>query len=341
METAVNCSFTNKDLVSPQQVKWCPGCGDYVILNAVQSALPQLGVKREDIVFISGIGCSSRFPYYMNTYGFHTIHGRASAIATGVKLANPELSVWQITGDGDALAIGGNHFIHLLRRNVDINILLFNNRIYGLTKGQFSPTSLKGTVSKSSPQGTIEDPFTPGELALGAGCNFYARATDSNPKFLSELFVKAAKHSGTSLIEILQNCVIFNDGAYDAITAKENREETQLILEHGKPMLFGKEKNKGIRLNGLKPEVVEIGKDGIELKDILVHDATCSDKTMHNILVNFSLPEFPVALGIIRDVAKPTYEENMLEQISFARENSRYGNLKDFLSKGDTWEIKN
>ena len=241
--------LTKKDFTSDQLVKWCPGCGDYAILRAMQNALPTLGKKREDYVFVSGIGCSSRFPYYMNTYGFHSIHGRAPAFATGIKMANPNLSVWQITGDGDGFSIGGNHLIHLLRRNIDINVLLFNNEIYGLTKGQYSPTSRCGTITKSSPQGSLENPFSPGELAIGARGTYFARVTDTSPKYMTEIFIDAENHRGTSFIEILQNCVIFNDGIFSPITSKETRKDAQLILEHGKPMIFGKEGNKGIRLN--------------------------------------------------------------------------------------------
>lgn len=334
------CSLTKADFVSDQAVKWCPGCGDYSILNAVQTALPQIGKKREDIVFISGIGCSSRFPYYMSAYGFHTIHGRAAAIASGVKLANPDLSVWEITGDGDALAIGGNHLIHLLRRNIDLNILLFNNKIYGLTKGQFSPTSDEGSVTKSSPQGTIEEPFLPGELAIGAKANFYARITDSSPKYMAEVFIEAELHKGTSLVEILQNCVIFNDGVHEAISSKELREENQLVLQHGKPMLYGKEKKKGIRLNGLKLESVTIGENGITENDILIHDASNPDPTLHLMLVRMSLPELPVAIGVIRNVNAGTYEVKMNKQIDFAKSKNKYASVNDFFKSGDVWEVK-
>ena len=258
METAER-KYTFKDFSSDQEVRWCPGCDDYVILRAMQKALPELGVKKEDVVFISGIGCSSRFPYYMDTYGMHSIHGRAPAIASGVKLANPDLSVWVITGDGDAMAIGGNHFIHLLRRNLDINIVLFNNEIYGLTKGQFSPTSTVGQKTKSSPYGNIQPPFQPGELAIGAQARFFARVGGNTPKEMTEVFIQAAKFKGTSLIEVLQNCPIFNNGAFAKYTDKAVRADKQLFVEHGKPMIFGKERDKGLVLNGLKLEVVTIG----------------------------------------------------------------------------------
>lgn len=339
MENSV-CSLKRSDLVSDQAVKWCPGCGDYAVLNAVQTALPKLGIPKEDFVFVSGIGCSSRFPYYIDTYGFHTIHGRATAVASGVKLANPELSVWVITGDGDAMAIGGNHLIHLLRRNLDINIILFNNKIYGLTKGQFSPTTDAGSVTKSSPQGTIEEPFLPGELAIGAKCTFFARVSDSSPKFMADIFAEAAAHEGTALIEVLQNCVIFNDGVHDAITAKETRDDRQLILEHGKPMLFGKDRNKGIRLNGFKPEIVTIGENGITESDILIHDAHTSDPVLHLLLSRLAFPEFPVAMGVIRNTRTAVYENEMNKRLKAAAETSRYENLDAFFAAGDVWEVK-
>lgn len=331
------CVLSKKDFVSDQSVKWCPGCGDYAILNAVQNTLPKLNKKKEDIVFISGIGCSSRFPYYMSTYGFHTIHGRASAIATGVKLANPNLSVWEVTGDGDALAIGGNHFIHLIRRNIDINVLLFNNRIYGLTKGQSSPTTELGLVTKSSPHGTIERPFSPGELAVGAGASFFARVSDAVPAQMAEVFLIAAKHKGTSLIEILQNCVIFNDGIHNQVTAKENRDENQIYLEHGKPMLFGKNKNKGIALNGLNLEVINLDENGIDR--VLIHNAHQKDPTLHNLLIRMGLPEFPIAMGVIRDVTSDTFDNSFSEQIHKEKTKSKLTNLNDFLLSGEVWKI--
>jgi 2-oxoglutarate ferredoxin oxidoreductase subunit beta len=329
--------YSVKDFASDQEVRWCPGCGDYAILKAVQKAMPEIGAEKEDIVFVSGIGCSSRFPYYMNTYGFHSIHGRAPAIATGVKLANPKLSVWQITGDGDALAIGGNHFIHALRRNVDINILLFNNRIYGLTKGQFSPTTALGFKTKSSPQGSIDNPFNPGELALGARAQFFARIEDINPKGMTEVFIEAAKHKGTSLIEILQNCVIFNDKVYSEWTAKEVKDESFLRVEHGKPMIFGKDRNKGIVQRGFKLEVVEIGKDGITENDLVVHDAHEPDITLHMMLVNLQMP---MVTGVIRAVESETFEERMRLQVQHVRETTQFKTVDDLLSSGETWEIK-
>ena len=332
--------LTNKDFTSDQEVRWCPGCGDYAILRAMQKALPALEKKKEDFVFISGIGCSSRFPYYMNTYGFHTIHGRAPAFATGVKLANPKLSVWQITGDGDALAIGGNHFIHALRRNIDINILLFNNEIYGLTKGQFSPTSQKGIKTKSSPHGTTDEPFSPSDLAIGAQGSFFARVVDTNPKLMQKIFIEAEEHRGTSLIEILQNCVIFNDKTFAAITGKEVKQNAQLILEDGKPMLFGAEMNKGIILNGFKLEAVTVGENNVTEKDILVHDAKEQDPTLHAMLARMRPPEFPAALGIIRAVRRSTFDEGLLNQLEYEKENAKFKTVDELLKSGETWEVE-
>ena len=332
--------LTNKDFTSDQEVRWCPGCGDYAILTSMQKALPNLKRKKEDFVFISGIGCSSRFPYYMNTYGFHSIHGRAPAIATGMKLANPNLSVWQITGDGDALAIGGNHFIHALRRNIDINILLFNNEIYGLTKGQFSPTSKKGIKTKSNPHGTTDEPFSPSDLAIGAQCSFFARVADTNPKLMQKIFIESEEHRGTSLIEILQNCVIFNDKTFASITAKEVKQDAQLFLEHGKPMLFGAEMNKGIVLNGFKLEVVTVGENEVTEEDILIHDAKEVDPTLHSMLARMRPPEFPAVLGIIRAVSRQTFDEGLLSQLKYEEENAKFKTVDELLRSGETWEIE-
>ncbi|MCO6500984.1 MAG: 2-oxoacid:ferredoxin oxidoreductase subunit beta [Vicingus serpentipes] len=340
MEHLVKEELTAKDFETDQDVRWCPGCGDYAILKAVQKTLPEIGKEKEDIVFISGIGCSSRFPYYMNTYGFHTIHGRAPAIATGVKLANPNLSVWQVTGDGDALAIGGNHFIHALRRNIDINILLFNNEIYGLTKGQFSPTSQTGIKTKSSPQGTVDRSFNPGNLALGAQANFFARVIDIEPKKMVDVMIAAEKHKGTSLIEILQNCIIFNDKVFAGVTAKDVKLDRQLWLEHGKPMIFGAEENKGLVLNGLKLEIVTIGENGVTEADILVHDAYEQDKTLHNLLITMSAPEFPVAFGVIRSVEDNSFDENIWNQIKEEKANAKYSSVDELMNSGVTWEIE-
>lgn len=331
--------LTYKDFSSSQEVRWCPGCDDYVILRAVQMAMPEIGAKKEDIVFVSGIGCSSRFPYYMNTYGFHSIHGRAPALATGLKLANPDLHVWQITGDGDALAIGGNHFIHQLRRNVDINVLLFNNEIYGLTKGQFSPTSNLSLKTKSSPHGNLHKPFNIGDLVLGAGGTFFARAPGGNPKYMKQLFIDSSKHKGTSMIEIFQNCVIFNDGVFDDFLNKKVGDDTLLFLEHGKPMIFGKELNKGIVVDGLKLKVVTIGENGVELDDILVHDAYCNETIVHHMLVQMSYPDFPVAMGIIRQVSELTFEDRVSHVISQIKAKSKFTCVDDLLYSGETWKI--
>jgi len=336
METAVK-KYTFRDFASDQEVRWCPGCDDYVILRSMQKALPEMGVKREDVVFISGIGCSSRFPYYMNTYGMHSIHGRAPAIASGVKLANPELSVWVITGDGDSMAIGGNHFIHVLRRNLDLNIILFNNEIYGLTKGQFSPTSLVGQKTKSSPYGNTQPPFSPGELAIGAQARFFARIGGNTPKEMTDLFIQAEKFKGTSLIEVMQNCVIFNDGCFTKYTDKAVREDKQLHVEHGKPMIFGKEKNKGLILNGLKLEVATIGESGVTEADILVHNAEDQDPTLHQMLVRL---EYPMVTGIIRRYTDVTFEEREDALTEEVKSKSMFSKVDDLLFSGETYEVE-
>ncbi|MEA3497322.1 MAG: 2-oxoacid:ferredoxin oxidoreductase subunit beta [Bacteroidota bacterium] len=334
--------LTKKDFVSDQVVKWCPGCGDFAVLNSLQGILPKIGKKKEDIVIVSGIGCSSRFPYYMNTYGIHGIHGRAAPIASGVKLSNPNLSVWQITGDGDGMAIGGNHFIHLVRRNIDINVLLFNNKIYGLTKGQASPTSPKGSRTKTSPDGTIEKPFRPGILTLGAQGDFFARILDRNMSKMQNVMLAAEKHKGTSIVEILQNCVIFNNDVHAIVTAKEHEHDNQLWLEDGKPMLFGKEKEKGIIFNTktLTLEAVKIGENGISIDDILVHDAQMDLPWLHLKLIQMHPPELPLALGVIRSVKSTTYEQLLENQITERKENSKFKNVDDLLNSGDVFEIK-
>jgi 2-oxoglutarate/2-oxoacid ferredoxin oxidoreductase subunit beta len=337
METAAENKYTFKDFTSDQEVRWCPGCDDYVVLRSMQKALPEMGMKREDVVFISGIGCSSRFPYYMEAFGMHTIHGRAPAIATGVKLANPHLSVWVMTGDGDAMAIGGNHFIHVLRRNIDLNIVLFNNEIYGLTKGQFSPTSLVGQKTKSSPYGNTQPPFSPGELALGANARFFARIGGNNPKDMTQIFIEAHKFKGTTLIEILQNCVIFNDGCFTGVTDKEVKEDKQLFLEHGKPMIFGKNRDKGLVLNGLKLEVVRIGENGITEADILVHNAKEKDPTLHQMLVRL---EYPLATGIIRAYDDVTLEEREDALTAQVKANSKFRKVDDLFFSGETYQIQ-
>jgi len=327
------------DFKSDQEVRWCPGCGDHAVLAAVTRALAELKIPKEKFAFISGIGCSSRFPYYLNTFGFHSIHGRASAIATGVKVANPDLSVWQITGDGDALAIGGNHFIHVVRRNVDINIILFNNQIYGLTKGQYSPTSMKGALTKTSPFGTVEEPFSPGELVIGAKGKFFARTIDSNVKLSTEVYKQAAMHEGTSVVETLQNCVIFNDGVHKLLSDRETRDDFTIILRQGEPMIFGKNMDKGLILNGLKLKVVKLGK-GIDEKDILVHDAEENNPGMHTMLANMRNPGFPVALGVIRAVEAPTYDMAVKGQIGKMMKSRKIKNVDELLKSGSTWESK-
>ena len=300
----------------------------------------ELGFNKEQFVFVSGIGCSSRFPYYMNTYGFHSIHGRATAISTGVKVANPELSVWQATGDGDALAIGGNHFIHALRRNIDINIILFNNRIYGLTKGQYSPTSKLGIVTKTSPYGSIEQPFTPGQLVLGARGTFFARSLDSELKLNQDIMVQAAKHKGTSVMEMLVNCVIFNDGTHLEFSERSVREDRTIVLKHGEPMIFGKNRDKGLVLDGHKLKVVTIGENGVTEKDILVHDAHTDNIGIHSLLVDMKYPEYPVALGVIRDVEDKSYETNVHNQVKEVKEKSKIQCMEDLLHSGATWTVE-
>lgn len=332
--------LSKKDFTSDQEVRWCPGCGDYAILNAVQSVLPKMGIPKEKVVFVSGIGCSSRFPYYMSTYGFHTIHGRAAAIATGLKLINPDLSVWMISGDGDSLSIGGNHFIHAIRRNIDINLLLFNNEIYGLTKGQYSPTSPAGLVTKSTPYGSLDRNFSAASLSIGAESTFFARALDSDPKYLQEVLIRAAAHKGTSIVEILQNCVIFNDGAHEWTTNRDTKADHQLRLEHGKPMLFGADNKKGIRLNGITPEVVTLGEDGISEADILVHDEKASEPTLAYFLSRMKGPEFPTPIGVFRAVEGPTYDQQLHQQIEDVKLKKGQGDLKKLLYSGDIWEVK-
>lgn len=333
--------YTAKDFKSDQEVRWCPGCGDHGIITSVQKAMAELGYPKESWAIISGIGCSSRFPYYMSTFGFHTIHGRASAIASGAKSANPKVNILQVSGDGDALAIGGNHFIHAIRRNVDITILLFNNEIYGLTKGQYSPTTKLGTKTKSSPYGTIEHPFNPGELAIGAQGKFFARSIDTSIMLTAEIVEAAVKHNGTSVVEILQNCVIFADGVHSAITDKEFKEERQLVLRHGEPMIFGKNMDKGLVLDRVgKLKVVEIGKNDITKEDILVHDAHEANPFLHWMLVNMKAPEFPVALGVIRDVDAHSYNDALEAQIEDVKKISKIHCMEDLLNSGDTWEVK-
>lgn len=332
--------FASKDFKSDQYVRWCPGCGDHAFLNSLHKAMAELGIAPHNIAVISGIGCSSRLPYYMNTYGFHTIHGRAAAIATGVKVANPELSVWQISGDGDALAIGGNHFIHVLRRNVNINIVLLNNQIYGLTKGQYSPTSPRGFVSKSSPYGTIEDPFRPVELTFGARGHFFGRCVDIDGAPSIEVLVASAKHKGTSVVEVLQNCVIFNDGSQSTVATKADRAKNAIYLKQGQPMIFGENNEYGLMQEGFGIKIVKLGENGITEKDILVHDAHCEDSTLQMKLALMEGPDFPIALGVIRDVESPSYDECVHAQIEEVRAKKKDHSLEDLLMQGEIWEVK-
>lgn len=339
MATQETVKLTFKDFKSDQEVRWCAGCGDHAILNSVHKSMAAIGKPRENYTVISGIGCSSRFPYYMNTYAFHTIHGRALAIASGTKTANPDLSVWVITGDGDGLAIGGNHFIHAIRRNINMNVLLFNNEIYGLTKGQYSPTTQEGLVTKTSPHGTIEHPFNPGELVLGANGHYFARSIDVNIKLTNEILENAEAHNGTSIIEILQNCVIFNDKTHGYYTDKAEKLDRQIILRHGEKMIFGKENDKGLLLDGMKLKVVKIGEDGITEDDILVHDAHEESPFLHWMLIRMKGPEYPIALGVIRASEGTTYGDKMEAQVADCKANSPIQTVNDLLLSGDTWKV--
>ncbi len=332
--------LTAKDFATNQEVRWCPGCGDYAILKCLQRTMPDMGVTRENTVFVSGIGCSSRFPYYMNTYGFHTIHGRAPAVATGVKLANPELDVWVITGDGDSLSIGGNHLMHALRRNVGLNILLFNNEIYGLTKGQYSPTSQVGTRSPSTPYGSVDRALVPCAYALGAGATFIARTVDTAQKHMPDIFKRAHAHSGTSFVEIFQNCIVYADGIFEGFTDKKAAPDNQLLAEHGKPLLYGKEGNKGLRLKPgtLDLEAVTIGEDGVTADDILVHDET--NKVLAQMLIGLQRPDFPMVLGVIyAEENVPVFEASVTEQVQGIRESKGPGDLNAYMAKGRTWTV--
>lgn len=330
---------TAQDFNVDYQVKWCPGCGGHAVLSSIKKALPETGIEKEKVVFVSGIGCSSRFPYYINTYGFHSLHGRGAAIASGIKVANPELSVWLATGDGDSMAIGGNHFIHILRRNINVNIILFNNKIYGLTKGQYSPTTPLGSVTKTSPEGTIENPFLPGELAMGANSTFFARVIDTDPKMMKEVFIQAAAHKGTSLVEVLQNCIIFNNEVHADITGKEVRDDHQLFLQHGKPMIFGKNRDKGIIRAGSKFIVAKIGENGVTKNDVIIHDAHSPDDTRHYMLSRMSLPDYPVALGVIRQWKTNVYESDLAKQIKESEKKSKIKTVNDLLKSGNTFKI--
>lgn len=332
-------NYTFKDFQSDQEVRWCPGCGDYSILAQVQRVFPELNIPKEKIVFVSGIGCSSRFPYYMNTYGFHGIHGRAAAIATGLKISRPDLSVWVATGDGDGMSIGGNHFIHACRRNIDIKILMFNNQIYGLTKGQFSPTSLQGQITKSSPYGNIDHPFNPLTVALGSQATFVARTLDRDSKHLQTMIKRAAQHKGIAFLEIYQNCNVFNDGAFELYTEKDTKDDNVIILEHDKPLIFGKNKDKGIRMNGLTPEVVSLSDGKYSINDLIVHNE--KDNMLAFILANMSnYLNLPRPIGVIFAVEKPTYNELLENQIKEITSKKGPGDLQKLLNSGETWEIK-
>jgi 2-oxoglutarate/2-oxoacid ferredoxin oxidoreductase subunit beta len=331
--------YTFKDFQSDQDVRWCPGCGDYSILAQTQRIFPELGIPKENTVFVSGIGCSSRFPYYMDTYGFHGIHGRATAIASGLKIARPDLSVWVSTGDGDGMSIGGNHLIHACRRNIGIKILLFNNQIYGLTKGQFSPTSIEGQVTKSTPYGNIDHPFNPLLLAMGAQATFVARSLDRDAKHLQYTIKRAAEHNGTAFIEIYQNCSVFNDGAFELWTEKETKDNNVVVLEHGKPMVFGKNKEKGIRLHGFTPEIVSVADGEYSINDLIVHDE--KDQMLAFILAGMSnIPALPRPIGVVYATEKPTYESLLNEQIKNRIAKQGDGDLQKLFDHGETWEIK-
>ncbi len=331
--------YSKEDFVSGQDVRWCPGCGDYSILSVMQKTLADTtATARENHVFVSGIGCSSRFPYYMNTYGFHTIHGRAPAIASGLKCARPDLTVWVVTGDGDGLSIGGNHLIHCLRRNMDLNILLVNNRIYGLTKGQYSPTSEKGKVTKSSPMGSIDYPINPLCIAIAAEATFIARTVDTDPRHMGQILAKAHKHKGVSFVEIYQNCIIFNKDAFGEVVGRENREDRALYLEHGKPLIFGKNKDKAIALDGFKTKIVDIS-GGIEGKNILVHNENDPSPNYAYLLSQMDYPEMPVPFGIFRSIEKPTYDEMLTEQSKISVEKKGKGDLRKILYTEDVWTV--
>jgi 2-oxoglutarate ferredoxin oxidoreductase subunit beta len=344
MNTDLNVQklLTAKDFTSDQEVRWCPGCGDYSILKQVQSVLPELGLKREEIVFISGIGCSSRFPYYMETYGMHSIHGRATAIASGLKTTRPDLSVWIITGDGDALSIGGNHFIHLLRRNFDVNVLLFNNEIYGLTKGQYSPTSPAGKVTKSSPHGSLDHPFNPLAVSLGAEGTFIARSMDRDPKHLREILIRANKHKGTSLVEIYQNCNVFNDGAFEIFTEKSSKKDETVFLEQGKPLVFGDQNQKGIKLDGFSPRIVDLNAGDVSLDDLWIHDE--QDLGKASILVRLfddhqKAEHLPRPFGVFYETQRACYEDDFEVQIENAKLEKPNVDLDSLLAGKNTWTI--
>lgn len=339
MSATPEAKLTVKDYKSDQEVRWCPGCGDYSILTQMQKVMADLGVEKSTTVFVSGIGCSSRFPYYMNTYGFHGIHGRAPAIASGVKLANPELDVWVMTGDGDGLSIGGNHLLHAIRRNIGLKIVLFNNRIYGLTKGQYSPTSEMGKKTRSTPYGSIDYPVHPISVAIGAEVTFVARCVDVDVKYLQYVFKRAAEHKGTAFVEVYQDCNVYNHFAFEYASDKKIRDDNVLYLEHGKPMIFGKNRDKGIRLNGTHPEVVTLGA-GVTPDDLLIHDERAPEPTLAYLLSRMHYPEFPEPMGVFRAVSIPPYEQMMMDQIEAAREKQGPGDLAKLLHAGDVWKVQ-
>ena len=336
--SAIDTPLKPKDFKSDQEVRWCPGCGDYSILSQMQKVLADVGAEKHNTVFVSGIGCSSRFPYYMDTYGFHGIHGRAASIATGVKIANPDLTVWVITGDGDGLSIGGNHFIHTIRRNIDLKIVLFNNRIYGLTKGQYSPTSEVGKKTRSTPFGSIDNPIHPIAVALGVEVTFVARCVDVDVKNMIAVLKRAAAHKGTAFVEVYQNCNVYNHMTFAYASDKKTKDDHVLYLEHGKPMIFGKERDKGIRLNGTMPEVVDLG-SGISQDDLLIHDEKAAEPTLAYLLSRMRYPDFPEPMGVFRALEAPTYEAVLMNQIEEATRQKGKGNLNELFGAGDTWEV--
>jgi 2-oxoglutarate ferredoxin oxidoreductase subunit beta len=328
-----------QDFASDQDIRWCPGCGDYSILAQMKKVLPSFGVRPEKMVFVSGIGCSSRFPYYMNTYGIHSIHGRAPAVATGLKVARPDLMVWVITGDGDALSIGGNHLMHAIRRNVDLKIILFNNRIYGLTKGQYSPTTPIGQVTKSTPLGSVDNPIHPLSMAIGCEATFVARSIDVNIKHLAGVLKRAAEHRGTALVEVYQNCNVFNDGAFEWATDRQTKTEHTIELEHGKPLIFGKNRDKGIRMNGVQLEVVQLGK-GISEDDLVFHDEKVQQSGLAYLLSRMQYPDFPEPIGVFRDVERPIYDSQVNAQVAQAQAKRGEGDLEALFNAGDTWMVE-
>lgn len=338
-KVAKNLPYVKNDFVSGQEVRWCPGCGDYAILAVMQRTLAQFAIPRENYVFVSGIGCSSRFPYYMNTYGYHTIHGRGPTIASGLKCANPDLVVWLITGDGDGLSIGGNHLMHILRRNMNVNIVLVNNRIYGLTKGQYSPTSEPGKVTKSSPAGSLDYPVNPLCIALASEATFLARTSDSDPKHMGQIFERAMQHKGTSLIEVYQNCIIFNDKAFVNVTGRENREDRTIYLDHDQPLVFGKKRDQAIRMKGLQPEIVDYSADK-QNPELLIHNEQYPDPSYAYALTQFQYPEMPIPLGVFRAVQRPVYDEQLDEQVEAVIAKKGKGDLKKLIYGTSTWTVK-